>query len=90
MMILPLLLVMILPKIMNDPDTKKVPFLNHFSSKSLEKNRLYRIHFFFKEMEQLNNLTNYNMPEMSEVITQYFSGGDKQKTKAVKAAKKRQ
>ncbi|XP_058804001.1 ER membrane protein complex subunit 7 [Phymastichus coffea] len=43
-----------------------------------------------KEMEQLNNLTNYNMPEMSEVITQYFSGGDKQKTKAVKAAKKRQ
>ncbi|XP_001605162.1 ER membrane protein complex subunit 7 homolog [Nasonia vitripennis] len=43
-----------------------------------------------KEMEQLNNLTSYNMPEMSEVITSFFSGGEKQKTKAVKAAKKRQ
>lgn len=42
-------------------------------------------------MEQLNNLTSYNsMPEMSEVITSFFSGGEKQKPKAVKAAKKRQ
>jgi len=41
-------------------------------------------------MEQLNNLTNYNMPEMSEVITSFLSGGEKQKPKAVKAAKKRQ
>ncbi|XP_053989599.1 ER membrane protein complex subunit 7 [Hylaeus anthracinus] len=65
MMILPLLLLMIIPKIMNDPETRK-------------------------EMEQLNNLTNYNMPEMSEVITSFLSGGEKQKTKAVKAAKKRQ
>ncbi|KAH0951832.1 hypothetical protein HN011_000006 [Eciton burchellii] len=43
-----------------------------------------------KEMEQLNNLTNYNMPEMSEVITSFLSGGEKQKPKAIKAAKKRQ
>ncbi|XP_043498620.1 ER membrane protein complex subunit 7 [Polistes fuscatus] len=44
-----------------------------------------------KDMEQINNnLTNYNMPEMSEVITSFLSGGEKQKTKAVKAAKKRQ
>jgi len=43
-----------------------------------------------KEMEQLNNLTIYNMPEMSEVITSFLSGGEKQKSKAVKAAKKRQ
>ncbi|KAL6425403.1 hypothetical protein ACFW04_009533 [Cataglyphis niger] len=42
------------------------------------------------EMEQLNNLTIYNMPEMSEVITSFLSGGEKQKSKAVKAAKKRQ
>ena len=41
-------------------------------------------------MEQLNNLTSYNMPEMSELITSFFSPGEKQKTKAVKAAKKRQ
>ncbi|XP_015599865.1 ER membrane protein complex subunit 7 [Cephus cinctus] len=43
-----------------------------------------------KDMEQLNNLTIYNMPEMSEVITSFFAGGEKPKTKAVKAAKKRQ
>ncbi|XP_063982366.1 ER membrane protein complex subunit 7 [Diachasmimorpha longicaudata] len=43
-----------------------------------------------KDMEQLNNLTSYNMPEMSEVITSFLSGGEKQKPKAVKAAKKRQ
>lgn len=65
MMVLPLLLIMIIPRIMNDPETRK-------------------------EMEQLNNLTNYNMPEMSEVITSFLSGGEKQKSKAVKAAKKRQ
>ncbi|KZC04613.1 ER membrane protein complex subunit 7, partial [Dufourea novaeangliae] len=65
MMVLPLLLLMIVPKIMNDPDTRK-------------------------EMEQLNYFTKYNMPEMSEFITSYFSGGEKQKQKAVKAAKKRQ
>lgn len=65
MMILPLILIMILPKIMNDPETRK-------------------------EMEQLNSLTSYNMPEMSEMITSFLSGGEKPKTKAIKAAKKRQ
>lgn len=65
MMILPLFLIMILPKIMNDPETRK-------------------------EMEQLNNLTSYNMPEMSEFFTKYFPGTEKQKPKAIKAAKKRQ
>ncbi|XP_014487961.1 PREDICTED: ER membrane protein complex subunit 7 [Dinoponera quadriceps] len=65
MMVLPLLVIMVLPKIMNDPETRK-------------------------EMEQLNNLTIYNMPEMSEVITSFLSGGEKQKSKAVKATKKRQ
>ena len=47
--------------------------------------------FFPQGMEQLNNLTSYNnMPEMSEVITHFLAGGEKQKPKAVKAAKKRQ
>lgn len=43
-------------------------------------------------MEQLNNLTIYNLPEVSEVLTTYLSGGDgkREKTKAVKATKKRQ
>ncbi|XP_076281094.1 ER membrane protein complex subunit 7 [Lasioglossum baleicum] len=65
MMILPLLLLMIGPKIMNDPDARK-------------------------EMEHLNNLTKYKIPEMSEIITSFLSGEEKQKPKAVKAAKKRQ
>jgi hypothetical protein len=44
-------------------------------------------------MEQLNNLTKYDMPEMSEMITSFFTGNDnKQKPKgnAIKASKKRQ
>ncbi|KAF7997847.1 hypothetical protein HCN44_009245 [Aphidius gifuensis] len=65
MMILPLILVGVLPKIMNDPETRK-------------------------EMEQLNSLTSYQMPEMSEMITSFLSGGERPKSKAVKAAKKRQ
>ncbi|RZF32699.1 hypothetical protein LSTR_LSTR004127 [Laodelphax striatellus] len=41
-----------------------------------------------KEMEQLNNLAKYDMPEMSEVITTFFATGDKQKQKSIKSAKK--
>ncbi|XP_078039483.1 ER membrane protein complex subunit 7 [Augochlora pura] len=65
MMILPLLLLMIGPKIMNDPDARK-------------------------EMEHFNNLTKYRLPEVSELITTFLAGEEKQKPKAVKAAKKRQ
>ncbi|XP_046986655.1 ER membrane protein complex subunit 7 homolog isoform X1 [Schistocerca americana] len=43
-----------------------------------------------KEMEQINNLTKYDMPEMSEVLTSFFAGGEKQKSRAVKPSKKRQ
>lgn len=64
MMILPLLL-LILPKIVNDPETRK-------------------------DMEQFNNLTICNMPEMSEVLTAFLSSGEKPKPKAIKAAKKKQ
>lgn len=44
-------------------------------------------------MEHFNNLTKYDMPEMSEVITSFFGGGgggggDKQKPKALKSSKK--
>uniref|UniRef100_A0A1B6EB66 ER membrane protein complex subunit 7 beta-sandwich domain-containing protein n=1 Tax=Clastoptera arizonana TaxID=38151 RepID=A0A1B6EB66_9HEMI len=63
MMVLPLLLIMVVPRIMNDPETRK-------------------------EMEQLNSLTKYDMPEMSEVITSFFGGSDKQKPKSIKASKK--
>ncbi|NEU34012.1 hypothetical protein GN156_25470, partial [bacterium LRH843] len=55
--------VMVLPRLMNDPETRK-------------------------EMEQLNNLAKYDMPEMSEVITTFFAAGDKQKQKSIKSAKK--
>ncbi|XP_014204652.1 ER membrane protein complex subunit 7 [Copidosoma floridanum] len=65
MMILPLFLLMVAPRIMNDPEAKK-------------------------DMEQLNSLTNYSVPDMSEVITSFLSGGEKQKAKSIKPAKKRQ
>nr|CAD7260050.1 unnamed protein product [Timema shepardi] len=65
MMVLPLLLIMVLPKMMSDPETRK-------------------------EMEQLNTNFNYQVPEISEVLTSLFAGGDKQKTKAIKPSKKRQ
>lgn len=61
MMVLPLLIIMILPKVMNDPETRK-------------------------EMEHLNSLTRYDMPEMSEVLTSFF-GGEKQKVKAARKKK---
>ncbi|XP_014282665.1 ER membrane protein complex subunit 7 homolog [Halyomorpha halys] len=63
MMVFPLLLVMVLPRMMNDPEARK-------------------------EMEQFSNLTKYDMPEMSEVITSFFGGGNEQKTKSIKPAKK--
>lgn len=37
----------------------------------------------------LNNSMKYDMPEMSEVITSFFSGGDKAKIKSAKTAKKK-
>lgn len=41
-----------------------------------------------KEMEQFSNLTKYDMPEMSEVITSFFGGGNEQKARPVKQSKK--
>ncbi|XP_022181811.1 ER membrane protein complex subunit 7 homolog isoform X1 [Myzus persicae] len=67
-MVLPLLAILVLPKLMNDPETKK-------------------------EMEQLTNLK-HDMPEMSEMITSFFTGNSptaekqKEKTKAIKSSKK--
>ncbi len=40
-------------------------------------------------MEQLQNLTKYDMPEVSEMITSFFSGGnEKQNCRAGKPSKK--
>lgn len=53
MMVLPLILMIILPRMMNDPETKK-------------------------EMENMNlNKLSSEMPEISEMITTFFSGGAK-------------
>jgi len=63
MMVLPLLLITVLPKMMNDPETKK-------------------------EMEQMQaNMNMQNqMPEMSEIMANFFGGGGggSQQQKAVK------
>ncbi|XP_055618863.1 ER membrane protein complex subunit 7 homolog [Toxorhynchites rutilus septentrionalis] len=70
MMILPLFIMLVLPKMMSDPETKK-------------------------EMENLNlsKMTN-DMPEISEMITSFFTGGtpasnskDKEKSKSSSANK---
>lgn len=53
MMVLPLILMVLLPRMMNDPETKK-------------------------EMENMNlNKISSEMPEISEMITSFFSGGAK-------------
>lgn len=72
MMVVPLILMLILPRMMNDPETKK-------------------------EMENLNiNKLSGDMPEISEMITSFFTGAkpppkkdDKPKALTSKAAKKR-
>lgn len=70
MMVLPLILLIILPRMMNDPETKK-------------------------EMENMNlNKLSGDMPEISEMITSFFSGGRppkrEEKAKAqIKQTKKR-
>ncbi|XP_013197757.1 ER membrane protein complex subunit 7 [Amyelois transitella] len=68
MMVLPLLLIMVLPKMMNDPETKE-------------------------DLKQITNLTKMSdMPEMSEMFTNLFSGGSTSKasTSKAKQVKKRQ
>lgn len=67
-MVFPLILMLVLPKMMSDPETKK-------------------------EMEQLNlNKMTSDMPEISEMITSFFTGGSQAATtsksdKAVKGSK---
>lgn len=66
MMVLPLVLIMILPKMLNDPETKK-------------------------EMEQLGSLTKFELPEMSDMVTNFLAGSSQnpqQSKKALKAKKK--
>ncbi|BES93521.1 Protein of unknown function (DUF2012) [Nesidiocoris tenuis] len=65
MMVLPLLLVMLLPRMMNDPEAQK-------------------------EMEQFGNLTKYDMPEISEMITSFLGGNQQPKAgqRCIKPTKK--
>ena len=69
MMVLPLVIIVILPKMMSDPETRR-------------------------EMEQVS-LPKYEMPEMSELITNFFGGpksgggesSDKRGPKSIKSKK---
>ncbi|KAJ8924184.1 hypothetical protein NQ315_006975 [Exocentrus adspersus] len=60
MMVLPLLLIMILPKMMNDPDTKK-------------------------EMEQIQSMSKFELPEMSDMVTNFLAGSSAQSEKTDRA-----
>ncbi|XP_073984022.1 ER membrane protein complex subunit 7 [Rhodnius prolixus] len=42
-----------------------------------------------KEMKQIQNFTNYDMPEMSEMITSFFGGGNQPKPRSSKQTKKK-
>ncbi|KAL3286123.1 hypothetical protein HHI36_000636 [Cryptolaemus montrouzieri] len=70
MMVVPLIIIMILPKMLNDPETKK-------------------------EMEQMQSLTKFELPEMSDMVTNFLSGGagpgtSAQQSKQKQKIKKRQ
>lgn len=73
MMFLPLILIFILPKMMNDPETRKVRLIQQ---QPFEKIMLI---FVKKEMENIQ-LPKYEMPEMSEVLTNFFGGADPKKS----------
>lgn len=53
MMLFPLVLIMILPKLMNDPETKK-------------------------DLEQIQKMTKFEMPEMSDMVTNFLAGNSPQ------------
>jgi len=42
---------------------------------------------FSQEMEQINTLTKLDMPEFSEVLTNYFGGESKKNSRAVRKKK---
>lgn len=73
-MFLPLILIFILPKMMNDPETRKVqcgnmaPYTWSFII----------ICTFLQEMENIQ-MPKYEMPEMSEMLTSLFGGADTKK-----------
>lgn len=87
MMILPLACIMLLPHVMNDPEAKKVTSKDSFWALTHEMGVSIRI--YFQDMEQLQNLTKYDMPEVSEMITSFFSGSnEKQNCRPSKQSKK--
>lgn len=63
MMVVPLIVIMILPKMMNDPETKK-------------------------EMEQMQSLTKFEMPEMSDMVTNLLTGGSNSNTASQQSKQK--
>lgn len=66
MMVLPLLIIMVLPRMLNDPETKK-------------------------EMEQIGSLTKFEMPEVSDYVTNLLAGAPpQQQAKKTAKTKKRQ
>lgn len=65
MMVLPLFFIMVLPKMMNDPDTKK-------------------------EMEQIQNMAKFELPEMSDMVSNFLAGSSQtDKNERLQAANKK-
>ena len=80
-MFLPLILIFILPKMMNDPETRKVQgcIIIYLGTRILHA-------YFVQEMENIQ-MPKYEMPEMSEMLTSLFGGGDAKKTTKTTSSK---
>lgn len=96
MMILPLFVMLILPKMMSDPETKK-------EMENLNLSKVNSVLFFSSKLDHFRmfaplQMTN-DMPEISEMITSFFTGGapqaggskdkDKAKSASGKQSKKK-
>ena len=84
MMVLPLLLITVLPKMMNDPETKR-------EMEQMQQQMNVNNQVILQDLNLRNDFENLNdflfqMPDMSELLANYFGGGgpEKPKKKATK------
>lgn len=80
MMVLPLLLITVLPKMVNDPDTKKE--MEQMQQSMNMPNQVRILESLFSiSVSNDGFVLRLQMPEMSEMIANFFSGGSGDKPK---------
>lgn len=92
-MVLPLIMVMVLPKLINaqDPETQRVNISHKVENKNIIKYCTLSLTLFQEMQSQMNFFTpKNNMPEISEFLTNLLSGGPKKPTQSrTKSSKRR-